>query len=72
MSPFRPEGPLRRPTREQIEDQLLAELKRREAEFHNASPQEKEAAGERYREALERFNDLIVDRKLPPGTATEP
>jgi hypothetical protein len=61
----RPEVP---PSRLELEEQLLQELKQAEAAFHAAKPEEKEAAGQRYREALDRFNNLIVHRKAP-GTS---
>lgn len=55
--------------REQLEAQLLAELKQAEIEFQNASPDQKEAVAEGYRQALQRFNDLILERK-PPGLSS--
>jgi hypothetical protein len=71
MPASNPQGPYHRQTRERLEEQMLAELKQAEAEFQNAAPDQKEAAAERYREALQKFNDLILDRK-PPGSAEEP
>lgn len=65
----KPEGPNDRRLRDQLEAQLLADLKQTELEFKNAPPDQKEAVAERYRQALQRFNDLILDRK-PPGSAT--
>ena len=59
-------------SREELERRLLAELKSAENVFRNAAPDQKEKASERYRAALERFNSLVVDRKMPSGTTTEP
>lgn len=66
-----PLGPSRPKTRQQLEAELLAELKRAETAFHEASPDAKEGAAERYRAALQRFNDVVVARKIPPGWETE-
>jgi hypothetical protein len=66
-----PQGPQDRQLRERLEEQLLAEVKQAEVEFQNAPPERKEAVADRYRHALRRFNDLILDRK-PPGSSTEP
>jgi hypothetical protein len=66
-----PQGSYYRQDRERLEEQLLAELKQAESQFQNATPDQKEAAAERYREALQRFNDLILDRR-PPGSSAEP
>jgi hypothetical protein len=66
-----PQGPNPQHSRERLEEQLMAELKRAEYEFQNAPPEQKEAVAERYREALQRFNDLILNRK-PPGCSEEP
>jgi TRAP-type C4-dicarboxylate transport system substrate-binding protein len=63
--------PDHRQLRQRLEEQLLAEVKQAEIEFHNAPPDQKEAVAERYRQTLRRFNDLILDRK-PPGSSTEP
>jgi predicted metalloendopeptidase len=49
-----------RQLRQQIEKELLAAVKQAEADFHSAPANEKEAAGERYRTALDRFNALII------------
>jgi hypothetical protein len=51
--------------RQQMEAQLLRELKTAEAVFQSALPEEKAAASRQYREALDRFNDLILNRRLP-------
>ena len=67
----KPGGPPDRQSRERLEEQLLAELKQAEFEFQNAPAEEKEAAAERYRQILQRFNDLILDRK-PPDSSGEP
>lgn len=55
--------------RQQLEEQLLAELKAAEVAFRTAPPGEKEAASDRYRQALERFNEVIVHRRMPAGSA---
>jgi hypothetical protein len=49
-----------RELRQRIEQELLAAVKQAEADFHSASADQKEAAGERYRNALDRFNALII------------
>jgi len=56
---------------ERIVARLLTELKAAEAAFTRADAPEKEAAGERYRQVLERFNEVIVHRRMPPGVALE-
>ena len=53
------------PSRQQLEAELLIQLRRAEAEFHEASADQKEQAGERFRQALERFSRLILDRRFP-------
>jgi hypothetical protein len=55
--------------REELEERLLAELREAEAAFHLAGPEEKPEAENRYRQALERFNEIIVHRRMPPGSA---
>jgi len=57
------QDPQSRQSRERLEEQLLAEVRQAETAFRNAPPDEKEAVAERYREALQRFNELILDRK---------
>jgi hypothetical protein len=64
-----PQGPVRPHDREELERKLLAEVKQLEREFQEASPDRKEAVGERYRAALQRFNDVILKR--PPGCAEQ-
>lgn len=54
------------PNREQIEAQLLAELRRAETEFKEARPENKAAAEEVFRKALREFSELVLDPKLPP------
>jgi hypothetical protein len=49
-----------RQSRQQVEEELFAAVKQAEADFHSAPADEKEAAGERYRSALDRFNALII------------
>jgi hypothetical protein len=51
-------------SRQQIEQELLAAVKQAEADFHSAPADQKEAAGERYRNALDRFNALIISPSL--------
>ena len=51
-------------SRQQIEQELLAAVKQAEADFHSAPADQKEAAGERYRNALDRFNALIIGPSL--------
>ena len=51
--------------RQQLEVQLLGELKAAEAIFQSALPEQKAEASRLYREALDRFNDLILNLKLP-------
>lgn len=58
-------------TRQQIEAELLLQVRRAEAEFRDATSDEKEAASERYRDALQRFSDLILDRRVPPGLSIQ-
>jgi hypothetical protein len=57
--------------REELEQRLLAELKEAETAFHQALPERKEEAENHYRRALERFNEIIVHRRMPPCTAEE-
>jgi hypothetical protein len=54
------------PNREQIEAQLLAELRRAETQFKQASPDQKAAAEEVFRKALREFSELVLDPKVPP------
>ena len=61
-----------RSSRVELEEQLLAELRLVEADFRNAPQDQKEAAGERYRTTLERFNAFILDGRIPPGCSGEP
>ena len=51
-------------SRQQIEQELLAAVKQAEADFHSAPADQKEAAGERYRNALDRFTALIIGPSL--------
>ncbi|MBZ5577462.1 MAG: hypothetical protein LAP40_12950 [Acidobacteriia bacterium] len=53
--------------RHQIEDELLTQVRQAEAAFKQAPADQKEVAGERYREALQRFSELILDRRVPPA-----
>jgi hypothetical protein len=54
-----------RQLRQQIEEELFAAVKQAEADFHTAPADQKEAAGERYRNALDRFNALIIAPSRP-------
>jgi hypothetical protein len=65
MSAHRPVNFAQIAARQQLEAQLLRELKAAEAVFHAALPEQKADASRHYREALDRFNDLILNRKLP-------
>ena len=65
MSVYRPVDFSQIAVRQQLEAQLLRELKAAEALFHAALPEQKANASRHYREALDRFNDLILNRKLP-------
>jgi len=51
----------------QIEVELLTHVRQAESEFQRASGDQKEQAGEKYREALARFSALVLDRRFPPG-----
>ena len=62
-----PQGPVRPTDREELERRLLAEVKLWERAFLEAAPDQKEAVGERYRAALQRFNDVILKR--PPSSS---
>ena len=53
--------------REQIEAQLLSELREAEAEFRHAATERRGAAEEKFREALRRFSELILEGRVPPG-----
>lgn len=55
-----------------IEAQLLNELRRAETKFKEAPPNEKPAAEQEFREALRRFSALVLDRKLPSGFSVRP
>jgi len=69
MAAAQPSGSPQRDSRQELEEQLLAEVKHAEAEFQSAAPDQREAAGERYRTVLERFNAFILGHKIPPGSA---
>jgi hypothetical protein len=49
-----------------VEGELLDQVRRAEIEFKQAPPERKEQAGERYRRALDRFSQLILDQRFPP------
>ena len=65
MSAHRPVHVSQIAARQQLEARLLLELKAAEAVFHSALPEEKAEASRQYREVLDRFNDLILNRKTP-------
>ena len=69
MPADQPSGNPERESRQELEKRLLAELKHAESDFQSAAPDQKEAAGERYRHVLERFNTFILGHKVPPGSA---
>ena len=50
-----------------IEEELLIQVRQAEIEFKEASDDEKEQAAEKYRQALSRFSELVLDRRFPPG-----
>ena len=52
----------------QVEVELLTDVRAAEAAFKRAAPDQKEQAGEEYRQALARFSALILDRRFPPGS----
>lgn len=51
---------------QELEIHLLDEIRRAEVEFKEAPADQKEQAGERYRRALDRFCELVIDRRFPP------
>lgn len=56
----------------QIEVELLTDVRQAESEFQQASSDQKEQAGEKYRQALARFSALVLDRRFPPGFQFQP
>jgi len=60
------------PHHQRIEGELLDQVREAEIEFKQAPAEQKEQAGERYRRALERFCELILDRRFPPGFSLQP
>ena len=50
----------------QVEVQLLTDLRTAEVAFKQATDEQRETAGEQYRQALARFSALILDRRFPP------
>jgi hypothetical protein len=52
-------------TREQLEEDLLETLRQRQAEWKRASNDERDAARQRFIEALHAFNSLVLYNKLP-------
>ena len=57
--------------RQQIEGELLLELRHAEAEFKGATSDLRPAAEERFRQALRRFSDLILEGRVPPDLETK-
>ena len=55
------------PHLQKIEGELLHQVRQAEMEFKDAPEDQKELAGERYRRALDRFCEIILDRRFPPG-----
>ena len=51
----------------QVEVELLTHVRAAEVEFQQAPEDQKEQAGEKYRQALARFSELILDRRFPRG-----
>jgi hypothetical protein len=70
MSAHWPANLSRIAARQQLEVQLLQELKAAEAVFHSALPEQKAEASRHYREVLDRFNDLIIHRKVSDSQAS--
>jgi hypothetical protein len=62
MSAHQPVHVSQMAARQQLEARLLRELKVAEAVFQSALPEQKAEASRQYREALDRFNDLILNR----------
>jgi len=54
------------PSWNQVEVQLLTDLRTAETAFKQATDDQRETAGEQYRQALARFSALILDRRFPP------
>jgi hypothetical protein len=63
MSAHRPVHVSQMAARQRLEAQLLQELKAAEAVFRSALPEQKAEASRHFREALDRFNDLILNRR---------
>jgi hypothetical protein len=56
----------------QIERQLLTDVRTAEAAFKQATGTQKDQAGEQYRLALARFTELVLDRRLPSDLRLAP
>ena len=52
-------------TLQQIESELMEELRKSQAEWHGASDDNREAARERFIDTLHAFNTLILFHKRP-------
>ena len=59
-------------SRQQIEAQLLDELRSAEAAFKAAPASHKQAAEEHFRKALRRFSELVLDSRMPAGINVRP
>jgi len=57
---------------QKVEGELLQQVQQAEIEFKQAAEDQKEQAGERYRRALDRFCEVILDRRFPPGFSLQP
>ncbi len=55
---------------QQIELELLGQLRKAEAEFKQAPEETREEAGQRYRVALDQFSHLVLDRRFPARTGS--
>ena len=49
----------------QVEVELLTHVRAAEVEFNLAPTDQKEQAGEKYRKALARFSELVLNRRFP-------
>ena len=52
-------------TRQQIETELLDELRQTQAEWCSAAENDRDAARQRFMDALQRFNGVILHKKPP-------
>lgn len=54
-------------TRERIENDLLEKLREKQIEWVRASDQERDAARQRFLDALHSFNGFVLDGSVPKG-----